>query len=171
MKKNLILTGMMGVGKSTIGKRLANKLKVNFLDVDRIIELNEKNSIQEIFQNKGELYFRKIEKKTTLEILNQKNSIIALGGGALTNKSIRKEVIKSTICIWLDVSTKNLLLRLKNIKKRPLLNQENLQDTINKIYSDRKKIYNKSHFKIKCDLLNVDQIIEKIIKINANSRN
>ena len=162
---------MMGVGKSTIGKRLANKLKVNFLDVDRIIELNEKNSIQEIFQNKGELYFRKIEKKTTLEILNQKNSIIALGGGALTNKSIRKEVIKSTICIWLDVSTKNLLLRLKNIKKRPLLNQENLQDTINKIYSDRKKIYNKSHFKIKCDLLNVDQIIEKIIKINANSRN
>lgn len=171
MKKNLILTGMMGVGKSTIGKRLANKLKVNFLDVDRIIELNEKNSIQEIFQNKGETYFRKIEKKTTLEILNQKNSIIALGGGALTNKSIRKEVIKSTICIWLDVSTKNLLLRLKNIKKRPLLNQENLQDTINKIYSDRKKIYNKSHFKIKCDLLNVDQIIEKIIKINANSRN
>jgi shikimate kinase len=162
---------MMGVGKSTIGKRLANKLKVNFLDVDRIIELNEKNSIQEIFQNKGEPYFRKIEKKTTLEILNQKNSIIALGGGALTNKSIRKEVIKSTICIWLDVSTKNLLLRLKNIKKRPLLNQENLQDTINKIYSDRKKIYNKSHFKIKCDLLNVDQIIEKIIKINANSRN
>jgi shikimate kinase len=162
---------MMGVGKSTIGKRLANKLKVNFLDVDRIIELNEKNSIQEIFQNKGELYFRKIEKKTTLEILNQKNSIIALGGGALTNKSIRKEVIKSTICIWLDVSTKNLLLRLKNIKKRPLLNQENLQDTINKIYSDRKKIYNKSHFKIKCDLLNVDQIIEKIIKINANSGN
>ena len=161
----------MGVGKSTIGKRLANKLKVNFLDVDRIIELNEKNSIQEIFQNKGEPYFRKIEKKTTLEILNQKNSIIALGGGALTNKSIRKEVIKSTICIWLDVSTKNLLLRLKNIKKRPLLNQENLQDTINKIYSDRKKIYNKSHFKIKCDLLNVDQIIEKIIKINANSRN
>ena len=106
-----------------------------------------------------------------MEILNQKNSIIALGGGALTNKSIRKEVIKSTICIWLDVSTKNLLLRLKNIKKRPLLNQENLQDTINKIYSDRKKIYNKSHFKIKCDLLNVDQIIEKIIKINANSRN
>jgi shikimate kinase len=85
---------MMGVGKSTIGKRLANKLKVNFLDVDRIIELNEKNSIQEIFQNKGEPYFRKIEKKTTLEILNQKNSIIALGGGALTNKSIRKEVIK-----------------------------------------------------------------------------
>ena len=162
---------MMGVGKSTIGKRLANKLKVNFLDVDRIIELNEKNSIQEIFQNKGEPYFRKIEKKTTLEILNQKNSIIALGGGAFTNKSIRKEVIKSTICIWLDVSTKNLLLRLKNIKKRPLLNQENLQDTINKIYSDRKKIYNKSHFKIKCDLLNVDQIIEKIIKINANSRN
>ena len=162
---------MMGVGKSTIGKRLANKLKVNFLDVDRIIELNEKNSIQEIFQNKGEPYFRKIEKKTTLEILNQKNSIIALGGGALTNKSIRKEVIKSTICIWLDVSTKNLLLRLKNIKKRPLLNQENLQDTINKIYSDRKKIYNKSHFKIKCDLLNVDQIIEKIIKINANSGN
>ena len=63
MKKNLVLTGMMGVGKSTIGKRLAKKLRVKFIDLDKLIEKREKSSIKDIFENKGEDYFRKIEKK------------------------------------------------------------------------------------------------------------
>ena len=66
MKKNLILTGMMGVGKSTIGKKLAKKLRLKFIDVDKIIEKKEKNTIKDIFEKKGEYYFRKIEKKITL---------------------------------------------------------------------------------------------------------
>ena len=63
MKKNLLLTGMMGVGKSTIGKKLAKKLKLKFIDIDQIIEKKEKSKIKEIFIKKGENYFRKIEKK------------------------------------------------------------------------------------------------------------
>ena len=71
MKKNLVLTGMMGVGKSTIGKKLAKKLRLKFIDIDKIIEKKENKTIKEIFEKKSENYFRKIEKKTTLEMLKK----------------------------------------------------------------------------------------------------
>ena len=69
MNKSLVLTGMMGVGKSTIGRLLAKKLKMKFIDVDKIIEKNEKKSIKRIFEDSGENYFRKLEEKITLKIL------------------------------------------------------------------------------------------------------
>ena len=78
LKKNLVLTGMMGVGKTTIGKKLSRKLKMRFIDIDQIIEKKEKKSIKEIFDNKGEIYFRKIEKKITLDELKKSNLIIFL---------------------------------------------------------------------------------------------
>ena len=162
---------MMGVGKSTIGKKLSKKLKLKFVDIDQIIEEKEKSTINEIFKNKGENYFRKIEKKTTLEILKRKNLIIALGGGGFINLSIRKEVINSSISFWLDLSLKSLLPRLKNVKKRPLLNQENLEENMNKIYLERKKIYNESNYKIKCNSINIEEIVDKIIKLYENTGN
>ena len=171
MRKNLVLTGMMGVGKSTIGKMLAKKLKVKFFDIDTIVEKKEKNSIKEIFDHKGEDYFRKIEKKITLQELKKINSVIALGGGAFIDKSIRKEVNNSSISFWLDLNLKSILPRLKNIKKRPLLNKSDLEKTINKIYTERKKIYNKSDFKIICDSMNTKEIVNKIIKLYENSAN
>ena len=171
MKKNLVLTGMMGVGKSTIGQKLAKELKLDFIDVDQVIEKKEKQKIKDIFKNKGENYFRKTEKKITLEILKKSNLIIALGGGAFIDKSIRKEIINTSFSFWLDLETKSILTRLKNVKKRPLLNEENLEDSINKIYSERKKIYNQSNFRIKCDLLEMEAIVKKIIKLYEKSGN
>tara|TARA_X000001036_G_scaffold49371_1_gene39428 strand:- start:152 stop:673 length:522 start_codon:yes stop_codon:yes gene_type:complete len=171
LKKNLLLTGMMGVGKSTVGKKLAKKLKFNFIDIDQIIEKKEKRTIKEIFEDKGENYFRKIEKKISLEELKKSNSVIALGGGAFMNSSIRKEAKNFSMSFWLDLNLKSLLIRLKNVKKRPLLNQDSLEQSVNKIYSERKKIYNKSDFKIKCNSTNVDQIVNKIIKLYENSEN
>ena len=165
MKKNLVLTGMMGVGKSTIGKRLAKKLKLKFYDIDKIIEKKEKKTITEIFETKGQDYFRKIEKKISLDILKKNNSVIALGGGAFINPMIRKESENFSISFWLDLKLESLLIRLKNVKKRPLLNQKNLKETINKIYSERKKIYNSSDFRIKCNSMTIDQIVGKIIKL------
>ena len=96
MKKNLVLTGMMGVGKSTIGKKLAKRLKLKFVDIDQIIEKKEKNTIKEIFKNKSESYFRKIEQKITFKQLKKKNLVIALGGGAFINNSIRKNTAADT---------------------------------------------------------------------------
>tara|TARA_B100000959_G_scaffold201275_1_gene210643 strand:+ start:296 stop:790 length:495 start_codon:yes stop_codon:yes gene_type:complete len=162
---------MMGVGKSTVGKKLAKKLKLKFIDIDKIIEKKEKRTIKEIFEDKGEGYFRKIEKKISLEELKKSNSVIALGGGAFMDSSIRKEAENLSISFWLDLSLESLLIRLKNVKKRPLLNQDHLEESVNKIYSERKKIYNKSDFKIKCNLMNADQIVSKIIKLYESSEN
>jgi len=162
---------MMGVGKSTIGKKLAEKLKRKFVDIDKIIEIKEKNTIKEIFENKGENYFRKIEKKITLEELKKNNLIIALGGGAFINTSIRKEIKNSCLSFWLDLDIASLLLRLKNVKKRPLLDTSKLKESINEIYSKRKKIYNESNFRIKCNSMDKDEIIYKIIELYENSGN
>ena len=171
MNKSLVLTGMMGVGKSTIGRLIAKRLKTKFIDVDKIIEKKESLSVNEIFTKKGEDYFRNIEKKITLEILKTKNLVIALGGGGFINKSIRKDVLRSSITVWLDLNVPALLKRLKNIKKRPLLNQKNLKETVNKIYSERRKIYSQSNFRINCELIQKDQIVNKIIKLYESTRN
>ena len=87
------------------------------------------------------------------------------------NKFIRKEAKNLSISFWLDLDLESLLIRLKNVKKRPLLNQNNLRESVNKIYSERKKIYNKSDFKIKCSSMNTDQIVNKIIKLYESSEN
>ena len=171
MRKNLVLTGMMGVGKSTVGKKLAKKLKLKFIDIDQIIEKKEKRTIKEIFENKGEGYFRKIEKRISLEELKKSNAVIALGGGAFMDSSIRKEAKNLSVSFWLDLGLRPLLIRLKNVKKRPLLDQDSLEESVNKIYSQRKKIYNKSNFKIKCNLMSVDQIVDKIVRLYESSEN
>ena len=85
MKKNLTLTGMMGVGKSTVGKTLSKRLLMGFSDIDKIIENILKMSIQEIFEKKGEIFFRKFEEKITLQETKRKNVVISLGGGAFIN--------------------------------------------------------------------------------------
>ena len=156
---------MMGVGKSTIGRKLAKKLKRKFIDIDKIIEIKEKNTIKEIFENKGENYFRKIEKKITLEELKKNNLVMALGGGAFINTSIRREIKSSCLSFWLDLKVESLLIRLKNVKKRPLLDQDKLEKSINKIYSERKKIYNESNFRIKCNSMDKNEVVDKIIKL------
>ena len=161
----------MGVGKSTIGKKLAKKLKRKFVDIDKIIEIKEKNTIKEIFENKGEDYFRKIEKKITLEELKKNNLVMALGGGAFINTSIRRKIKSSCLSFWLDLTVESLLTRLKNVKKRPLLDQDKLEQSINKIYSERKKIYNESNFRIKCNSMDKDEIVYKIIELYESSRN
>ena len=171
MGKNLTLTGMMGVGKSTIGKNLAKKLKYNFIDVDKIIEAKEGLSINLIFKNKSEDYFRKIENDITLSELKKDNAVISLGGGAFLNKTIRTHTKKFSTSFWLDVPIHELIKRLKKSRQRPLLYKKNIADTVKKIYFDRKKIYNEADYRIKCNSLKSGEIVGKILEIYEKSRN
>ena len=169
MKKSLVLTGMMGVGKSTIGRLLAKKLRFKFIDVDRLIERQEKRSIKKIFDVDGEEYFRKIEEKATLKILKNKSSIIALGGGAFINNEIRKEIIKNCCSIWLNLNLELLIKRYKRNNKRPLLEGNNLESEVKKILQSRKKIYALANFKINCDNMNKKDVVQKILNLYAKN--
>tara|TARA_B100001121_G_C18613381_1_gene585570 strand:- start:319 stop:807 length:489 start_codon:yes stop_codon:yes gene_type:complete len=162
---------MMGVGKSTVGKNLAKKLSYNFIDIDKIVEFEENLSVYNIFRDKGENYFRKIEKKVTLRELKNNSSVISLGGGAFLNKSIRKLVKTSAISFWLDVNIEKLILRLKMSKKRPLLIKKNISQTIRKIYLERKKTYNEADHRIVCNNLKKNEVVEKIYNLYENTRN
>ncbi len=168
MKKSLVLTGMMGVGKSTIGRLLAKRLKIKFIDVDKIIERNERKSIKKIFEDNGEKYFRKIEEKITFKIIKKKNAVIALGGGAFINNAIRERVLKTCISIWLKVSLEKLLVRYKRNNRRPLLDKKKLDINIKKIYQTRKNIYRLANFKVNCDNINKTQIVDKILVFYEN---
>ena len=89
-RKNICIMGLMGSGKSVIGKELSKFLDFKFYDIDKEIELKTKKSINEIFKENGELYFRNLEEKICVKLLNQNNCVISLGGGSVTNKKIRK---------------------------------------------------------------------------------
>ena len=171
MKKNLVLTGMMGVGKTTIGKSLSQKLSYSFIDIDKTIEMKEGCSINMIFKNKSESYFRKLENSVSLEKLKENNSVISLGGGAFLDRSIRRAVKNSSVSFWLDVEVKELIKRLNRSKKRPLLYNKKLDVTVNKIYLERRKTYSEADFRIKCNFLNPEKIVNKIIKLYEKSRN
>ena len=171
MRKNLVLTGMMGVGKSTVGKSLANKLSFKFIDIDKIIEKQERCTIDVIFKKKGEGFFRSMENKITLRELKKENVVISLGGGAFLNNAIRRAVKNSSVSFWLDVNFEVLIKRLKKNKKRPLLLNKNLGETLKKIYLERKKTYNEASYRIKCENLKPEIITNKILDLYEISTN
>jgi len=170
LNKNLVLIGMMGSGKSSIGKLLSKKLKFEFIDTDNKIEEVEKKTISEIFKKKGEKYFRNIEEITSIKFLKLNNKVIALGGGGYVNPTIRKYILKKCISIWLDWKNETLINRIKNSKKRPLaMKLNNLE--LQKLIIKRSLLYNLSDYKINCDKLDKKQIVEKIINLYENSKN
>ena len=163
-KENLVFLGMMGSGKSSIGSLVAKKLQLNFIDVDNEIETELGLSIKKIFETKGENYFRKFEEKITLKKLKLKPVVISLGGGAFTNRNIRKEVIKNHLSFWLNWSDKILVNRIKNSKKRPLVSNASENEIIDLI-KKRSNIYSKALYKIECDSLTKKEIVKKILNI------
>ena len=96
MKKNLVLIGMMGSGKTTIGKEISKKTDLKFVDTDQLIEIYENMKIRDIFEKKGEKFFRIIEEKIVFKTLKLSGQVIALGGGSFLNNKIRSEILKNS---------------------------------------------------------------------------
>ena len=154
MKKKIVLIGMMGSGKTTIGKILSKNLKLNFVDTDILLEKEYGLKITKIFEKYGEKDFRDKEEKIVLNILknNIKTCVIALGGGTFLNKKIQKIILKETISIWLDANIELIYKRCKKSNQRPLLNKSNdkkLRKIIKDLLKIRKPIYSKAKFMIK----------------------
>ena len=163
-KENIVFLGMMGSGKSSLGSLISKKLNLDFYDTDNVIEKKTGMKISKIFKEKGEIFFRRVEEKISLEILKKDNVVIALGGGAFLNKKIMEEILKNHLSFWLKWNDKVLIQRIKNSQKRPLafnLDDDELTNLIKK----RSKIYSKAKFKINCNNLTKNQIVNKIMNI------
>ena len=164
-KKNLVLLGMMAAGKTTLGKIVAKKQGLEFIDTDKSIEKKNLMTVAEIFKKKGEDFFRMEEQGEVLKSLEKNKSVIALGGGAFINKILRENILKNSISIWLDVKLDTLEKRVKWNEKRPLLKKENKQKKLKELYDERKKIYKLADYKINCDGLVKKDIAKKIIEL------
>ena len=163
-KKNLVLLGMMGSGKSTLGYLLSKRIKLDFIDIDNVIEDKAGMSIFKIFEVMGKDYFRDLEEKISNSILKTSNRVVSLGGGAFINKNIREEILSNHFSFWLNCNEEVLLKRIRINKKRPLIHKSTDKE-IKKIIKKRNKIYAKAQFKINCNEFTKSEIVNKIIKI------
>ena len=166
IKKKIVLIGMMGSGKSTIGALLSKKMNMNFIDLDTKIETIEKQTVSQIFKLKGEKYFRAIEVETVLSLLNskEKDLVLSLGGGSFLDEKIRKYVKNFSSSFWLNWRPSTIIKRIRKSSKRPLIQGLNDQE-IKKMILDRNRYYAKSDFKIDCDNHKKNEIVDKIVSI------
>jgi shikimate kinase len=145
MYKIFYLIGMMGSGKSTIGKKLAEKLQMDFIDLDDLIEETNQSSIVRIFEEHGHDYFRKIETDTLINIIPKRNTIISTGGGTPCFNDNIHYMNDNGITIFMEVSVVELAKRLENDKmKRPLINtmdKDNITDYVRKTKLQRSRYY------------------------------
>ena len=168
--RSIVLVGMMGVGKTTIGKNLAKELNLPFYDSDNEIEKNVGKKVNEIFKNYGEIFFRNKELNFFNEKINARSRqcIISSGGGSFINDNIQKKIKKNCISIWLKANKKTLEGRLKNKKNRPLLNVNNFDETLSLLLKERNVIYGKADITITIDKLNETKVLQAIIKSLEN---
>ncbi len=160
--KNIYLVGFMGSGKSTIGNILAQKLNMKFVDVDTEIEKKEDMKISDIFKEKGEPYFRELEKKEIEKLTQKENLVVSTGGRLGADLENMKKMKKTGIVIWLDVPLNIILERCKNDQNRPLL-QQSIED-LKKLYENRKKVYSIADIHINVTNQTPEEIVKEILK-------
>ncbi len=140
-RRSIVLVGMMGAGKSTIGRRLAARLRLPFLDADVEIEAAASMSIPEIFANHGELYFRDGEARVIARLLDNGPAVIATGGGAFMREETRRRIADKAISIWLKADIDVIMKRVKRRADRPLLQTEDPVATVARLLEVRDPVY------------------------------
>lgn len=148
MKANIVLIGLMGAGKSTVGKALANSLNWKFIDIDEEIVKQENMSINDIFAQKSESYFRELETQVIKKFSTYKNAVISLGGGAFEREENRKILLNSSTIFYLYANVDTLYNRIKTDSSRPLLNCENPKAKLQELLEKREPNYKKAHYTI-----------------------
>ena len=169
VSKNIILIGAMGVGKSTVGKRLAKKLAVDFHDSDQEIVKKTGVDIATIFEYEGEQGFRKREENTIKELCSLENIVLATGGGAILSINTRELLSKSGMVFYLKASIETILNRAKSENSRPLLKTSNKRKTIAELLEQRIPLYKSvAHHTINTDRHTVNWSADQILKVIQN---
>lgn len=160
---NIILLGFMGTGKTCVGKRLAERLKMEFLDMDDLIEEEEGRSISEIFERFGEAYFRDKESSICERVSRLDNYVIATGGGVVLREANIKNLRCNGILISLTATQEVIYERTSRSGKRPLL-KENPRYRIHKLLKAREPYYRKADWMLDTSSLSIDKVVDKIIE-------
>ncbi|MVQ37038.1 shikimate kinase [Paenibacillus anseongensis] len=160
---NLVLVGFMGTGKSTVGKKLAERLGWQFQDSDAVLEDEQQTSIGDLFRQYGEAHFRTLESKTLESLLAQRGQIVATGGGAVLAEENRACMLRNGFVVALKASPETIIHRVSADINRPLL-QGNLEERVHTLLEQRKSAYDFAHAMIDTTELTTDQIVDLIIQ-------
>lgn len=164
IEKPLVLIGLMGVGKTTVGRRLAKKLDLPFVDADEEIEKAAGLSIAEIFDRFGEDYFRDGERRVIARLMDDKPQVIATGGGAFMNKETRQLILENSRSVWLDADIEILVERVSRRDTRPLLKNGNPGEILRKLSEERNPVYAKAHIHVTGNDSPHDHTVTKIME-------
>lgn len=141
INRPVVLVGLMGTGKSTVGQRLANLLEIDFVDSDAAIETAAQRSIAEIFEDFGEPYFRDGERRVIARLIDEAHGVIATGGGAFVHPETRALILERAIAVWLDCDIDTLVARTKRRDTRPLLKGGDPREILTRLHAERAPAY------------------------------
>ena len=162
-KRSIVLVGLMGCGKSSIGRRLGNRLGLPFVDADDEIESAAGMSIPEIFAQHGEAYFRDGERRVIKRLLDQGPQVLATGGGAYMNAETRANIARSGISLWLKADLDILMKRVARRSNRPLLKASNPEEVMRGLMKQRYPVYAEAEVTLQSREIPHDRIVEEAI--------
>jgi shikimate kinase len=162
MSPRLVFVGAPGSGKTTIGKQVAEKLGVEFIDVDNEIEMDEKTTISDIFVQKGEAYFRQLEQAKISELLTSFNGVLSLGGGSVLDETTRQALAIAPV-VWLKVSSGDASSRVGLGLSRPVL-MGNVRSTLVKLLEERTPLYEEvADWEIDTSKKSIEEVVQEVL--------
>jgi len=159
----IVLVGLMGAGKSTVGRLLARRLGLAFTDSDEAVEEEAGQPIKDIFETQGESGFRMLERAQLTRLLDGEPRVIAAGGGAFVDPDVRKTMLREAFTIWLDADTDLVAQRIGSKTGRPLIDGKDVHDTLRQLAAERGPAYAEAHLRIPCGSGSPDAIVDRIV--------
>lgn len=150
-KRPIVLVGLMGAGKSTVGRRLASMMSCDFVDADDAIEEAAQRSIPEIFEEFGEAYFRDGERRVIARLMEEQCGVIATGGGAFVDPQTRALILERGLAVWIDCDIDTLVERTARRDHRPLLKTGNPREILERLLEERTPAYSQAHIRVQSD--------------------
>ncbi|HEX8655794.1 MAG TPA: shikimate kinase [Allosphingosinicella sp.] len=165
----IVLVGLMGAGKSTVGKRLARRLELPFVDADEEIERAADRSIAEIFDSFGEATFRDGERRVIARLIESGPKVLATGGGAFLNEETRALILERCIAIWLDAGIETLAERVGRRDHRPLLRGKEPRVALGALAAQRNPVYAEAHLRVSTEPVPHEEVVERIVAALASA--
>lgn len=167
-RRNLVFVGLMGAGKSAIGKLVAQQMRVPFIDTDAEIERVSRMTISELFAKYGEAEFRSLETRVIRRLMRSGPKVISTGGGAFINENTRRNVKRFAVSIWLSADLDVLWERVNKRDHRPLLKTENPKDTLAALMEKRYPIYAEADITVNSRDVRKELIVEEVLAAVVN---